>query len=92
VTIVHSLHDALQAAGDAPEIMVIGGAQLYTSSLPRSDRLYLTQIQANLAGDTFFPEVDWAQWRLIRRSATQSGDGVSFFFAVFDRIAKPAQN
>ena len=86
LTIVHSLDDALLAAGDAPEIMIIGGAQLYETALPMSDRLYLTQISTKIAGDTFFPEMDWTQWRLIERSATQSSEGVSFFFAVYDRV------
>lgn len=54
VTVVHSLDEALQAAGDAPEIMIIGGAQLYAATLPLADRLFVTQVQANVPGDTFF--------------------------------------
>lgn len=85
VTIAHSLEDALQAAGDVPEIMIIGGAQLYASALPMSDRLYLTHVQNDISGDTFFPAVNWSQWRQIQRSAMQFSDGVSFFFTIYDR-------
>ncbi|HMX54154.1 MAG TPA: type 3 dihydrofolate reductase [Plasticicumulans sp.] len=58
-----SLDTALAACSDAPEIMLIGGAELYAQTLPICDRLYLTEIDAAPDGDAFFPALDPADWR-----------------------------
>lgn len=62
-TIVYSLEKALEAAKPAQEVMVIGGASLYRQSLPMADRIYLTLIQAKMPGDTWFPQLDYREWR-----------------------------
>lgn len=58
-----SLDTALAACSDAPEIMLIGGAELYAQTLPICDRLYLTEVDAAPDGDAFFPALDPADWR-----------------------------
>lgn len=62
--VVHSLEQALAAAEPAAEAMVIGGAAVYAQALPRADRIYLTEIAAEVAGNVRFPELDPAQWRM----------------------------
>ncbi|HPF57867.1 MAG TPA: type 3 dihydrofolate reductase [Candidatus Competibacteraceae bacterium] len=62
--VVHSLDNALELAGAVPEIMVIGGGSLYAQALPLAARLYLTVIEAEISGDTWFPEWDQRDWRL----------------------------
>jgi len=63
-----TIEGALAIAGEAlrdsgyDEAMVIGGAALYREMLPRTQRLYLTQVHAAPEGDAFFPELD-GQWR-----------------------------
>jgi dihydrofolate reductase len=76
-----SLDAALALAGDAPEVFVIGGAELYALALPRADRLYLTLLDADYAGDTFFPAVDPADWR---ETAREPGEG--FAFVTWERV------
>jgi len=61
--VAHSLPQALALAEPAAEIIVIGGASLYVQVLERVERIYLTLVAAELEGDTWFPELDWAQWR-----------------------------
>lgn len=61
-TVVSSLDGALAAAGDAAEAMVIGGAEIFAQVLPRTDRIYLTRVHANVEGDTFFPELVSEDW------------------------------
>lgn len=64
VTVVHDLDAALAAAGDAAELMVIGGAELYRQLLPRATRIELTEVDADVAGDTrldAFPDADWVE-------------------------------
>ena len=69
VVVAHSFDEALAACGDAPEAMVIGGAQLYAAALPRATRVHLTRIHAALDGDTFFPTLPPAEWREVAREA-----------------------
>lgn len=73
-TVVGSLEQALQAAGDAPELMVIGGAALFAETLPRARRLYLTRIHATIEGDTFFPPYDPSQWRETAREHREADE------------------
>lgn len=61
--IAHSLEDAVAACGDDPEIFVIGGADLYAQALARAGRIYLTTVDAEVAGDTTMPEFDARGWR-----------------------------
>ncbi len=60
-----SLKQALSLAGDVPQIMVIGGAELYRAALPLARRIYLTRVHARIEGDAFFPDFAAAQWRRI---------------------------
>ncbi len=61
VEVADSLENALALADQADEVMIIGGGSIYQSSLPMASRLYLTYIQADIEGDTCFPEfgIEW---------------------------------
>lgn len=65
--VVHSPEEALEKAGDVPEVMVIGGAQVYKDFLPMAHNIYLTIIDADIEGDIFFPEFDQSQWQETER-------------------------
>ena len=69
------------------EIMVIGGAQIYTAFMERADRLYLTRIHCSLQGDVYFPDPDPAIWREVSRSAHQPGekDTAPYTFLRYER-------
>lgn len=61
--VADSIQEAIRVGcGLSDEIFIIGGATLYEASLPLADRLYLTQINRDFAGDTFFPEFDINDW------------------------------
>lgn len=62
----HSLDEALALAGETDEVMVIGGGHLYREALPYARRVYLTEIDAAVAGDTFFPDLE-GDWREVAR-------------------------
>lgn len=55
VTTVTSIEQALAAAGEVEEVMIIGGGAIYAACLPIANRLYVTYIDANVDGDTQFP-------------------------------------
>jgi dihydrofolate reductase len=78
--VVASPAAALAAAGDAGEIMIIGGSQLYELFLPKADRLYVTRVHAEVEGDVFFPEIDAGIWRLIDREMHAADDANQFAF------------
>ena len=72
VDVVRTVEEALQLTRESPELAVIGGAEIYRLTLPYADRIYLTRVEADVAGDTLFPELDVAQW-----SETQAGSHVA---------------
>ena len=65
--VVNSLDDAFQAAGDVDEVMIMGGAGIYGQALELADRLYLTEVQADVKGDVYFPEFDKTKWTEVER-------------------------
>jgi dihydrofolate reductase len=60
--VVGSLDEAWKAAGDADEVCVIGGTTLFRETLPLADVIHLTEVEADVEGDTFFPEFDRSEW------------------------------
>ncbi|QVM96537.1 dihydrofolate reductase [Pseudomonas sp. SORT22] len=70
------------------ELMLIGGAQLYTQAIERglADRLYLTRVELSPQGDAWFPEFDPAQWKLASTQANPAeGDKPAYHFEVWEK-------
>jgi dihydrofolate reductase len=85
VQVAHSLEEALELArGD--EVFIAGGADLYRQTLERVRRLYLTRIDREYAGDTFFPELDLPTWRLLAEEHHPATDTTPpFSFLTYER-------
>ena len=62
-TVVHSLGEALEAADDAEEVMIIGGGVLFTETITFASRLYLTVVHGEFEGDTWFPFFASDDWK-----------------------------
>lgn len=62
---VRSVDEAIAACGNAHEIMVIGGGRVYEQFLPKARRLYLTDIDVQVVGDTHFPDYDPDDWKVV---------------------------
>ncbi len=78
-----------QAEDDgAAEVCVIGGAALFALALPKARRMYLTEVEADVAGDVIFPPFEEADWREVRREAHPAGEGDDhpFVLRVLERI------
>ncbi len=69
ILIANSIPELLAMLDPDLENFVIGGAEIYRQLLPHSQRLYLTIIEENFEADTFFPEFDQAEWKLISTEA-----------------------
>ncbi len=65
--VVRSFEGALSAVPKNEEVFVIGGASLYRQALPRAQRIYLTVVHAEFAGDTRFPDFNRDDWRELER-------------------------
>jgi dihydrofolate reductase len=63
--VVATIDEALEAAGDVEEVMIIGGGNLYEQFLPKTERLYFTRVHARIDGDTYFPEILENEWELV---------------------------
>lgn len=82
----HSLDEAMAACGDDAEVFCVGGAQLYAQALPRAQRLYLTEIHAEYAGDARFPAFSAAQWREVVREPHVTAEGLAYDFVTYHRV------
>jgi dihydrofolate reductase len=80
-----SLEEALELIAGAERGFAIGGAELYASALPRADELVLTEIDADVEGDTFFPAFERSDFEEVAREPHVSPDGTSFAFVTYER-------
>ena len=85
VEVAASLEEALKLAGDVEEVMIIGGEQIFKIALPITDRLYITHIEHDFNGDTFFP-IYGDEWKLISKSEpVETPDGYSYTYCIYER-------
>ena len=63
------------------EIFFIGGSDLYQTMLPRAKTIYLTAIKKEFAGDSFFPEIDSAEWTEVEREDIDDDPDVPFSYS-----------
>ncbi|HEY0739876.1 MAG TPA: dihydrofolate reductase [Chryseosolibacter sp.] len=90
--VTHNIGDAIEIArkGNEQEAFIIGGAEIYKIALPDADRLYLTEIEADVDGDTFFPRFNKAEWKETSRTHHPADEKHKFAFdiVIYDRIKK----
>lgn len=88
--IVHNVEDALRLTRERNEVeaMVIGGAEIYRACLPYANRLYITEIQAEIEGDVYFPEFNRSEWREVSRQhhAIDERHAFAFDFVTYERV------
>lgn len=94
VRVVHSLQEAIELAESLAlingfeEALVIGGAEIYALALPKADRIYLTQVHAEVQGDAFFPPLEPSQWEEVAREdfVAVEPNPYDYSFIVLDRV------
>jgi len=87
--IAHTLEEAIAFCAGDSEIFVIGGGELYRAALTLADRIYLTIVEAEPAGDTHMPELDPAQWHAhsTRHFHQDDRHAYDYRFEIHDRVA-----
>jgi dihydrofolate reductase len=88
VRAVGSINEAFEQAPQSEEVFVIGGAEIFKQTLDRADRLYLTEIDAIVDGDVYFPEYDKSRWKEVSRvhHNTDERHAYPFDFVLYERI------
>ncbi|WP_373740462.1 dihydrofolate reductase [Neisseria sp.] len=82
------LQAALALCADAPEIMIIGGAQIYAQALPFATDLRITEVRIDADGDAFFPEFSPQEWTQAGRTEHTAADGTAYAFVHYERNAR----
>ncbi len=86
--VCHDLAAAFTSA-DSQELMVVGGGQIYAATIAAAERIYLTKVHTTIEdGDTFFPQVDWEDWKIVdeqRHSANHRND-FDYSFVTYERL------
>jgi dihydrofolate reductase len=90
VVVVNKFDDALFVAKqtDAKEIMVIGGGEIYRMAWEKAKRIYLTRINAEPEGDTFFPTIDTKEWKMVseKNNEPDEKNNYAHSFQVWEKI------
>lgn len=88
--VVNSIEQALNMAksSNEKEVFIIGGAEIYSQGFAMANKLYLTEIQATIEGDTYFPKFDKNQWKETSRThhSTDDRHAHSFDFVVYEKL------
>jgi dihydrofolate reductase len=89
IEVAGSLQAALALCADAEQAFVVGGAELYRSALPHADRMHLTLVDAEPAGDVLFPEFDRTGWREVASQDHPADDRHRYAFRLvtLERVA-----
>jgi len=86
--VARSIEEVVEMIKDIPEAMICGGASVYKQFLPLAQKLYITEVHAKPEGDTFFPEVNMAEWKEIKRTDIKADDKnkYDYSFVVLERV------
>lgn len=83
--VVCCLSDAINLCADAPEIIIMGGAQIYEQALPIATDLRITEVQLQIEGDAFFPKFSNIDWQEVSRESHTSDKGINYAFVHYVR-------
>lgn len=88
ILVLSSIDEVLEAVPRTPELMVIGGATVYQQTLPFARRLYVTWVEGEVQGDTYFPAFDPLQWRSSSRRDQPANERNAYplTFETFERV------
>ena len=85
IEIVHSMLQIQQYIEDENENFVIGGAMIYNLLMPYVTKMYVTQIDEEFEGDTFFPKIDEEKWKIVERIPAKEESKVKYEFLTYER-------
>ena len=92
IQVIHSIEGGIElakAAGE-DELFIIGGGEIYRQSMELVDRMYITEVDIETEGDTFFPEIDESQWKLSSEEYHEADERNkwNYCFKIYDRNSR----
>lgn len=92
VDTVHSLEEAEALVAGEPEMMIIGGAEVFRIAMPRMTHIHLTRVHCRIDGDVFMPEIAAGEWREVSREEhpADARNACALTFTLLERVAAPA--
>jgi len=87
VDVVSTLDDAISMVSNVQEIMIVGGAQLYADALSKANKIYLTKINLDIKGDSFFPQFNESEWTVLQKDDFECNElnKIDFSFIVLEK-------
>lgn len=86
-TIVHTIEEVIDRHRPDEELFIIGGAEIFNTTFSHADRLYITHIDDDFEGDTFFPEFDEQHWELVskEKGIKNEKNPYDYYYLVYNR-------
>jgi dihydrofolate reductase len=84
--VVASLEEAMNCCKDDDEAFLIGGAQMYQVGISLADKLYITEVDVDVDGDAYMPEIDYSQWELQEKVEHISSNGLKYCYLIYSSI------
>lgn len=81
--VVPDIESAIQLTSPAEELFICGGAEIYRQALPLVERIYLTELETEIEGDTYFPELPAGEFQIIQ--AQQYQGELNYHFSILQR-------
>jgi dihydrofolate reductase len=90
IFVAHELNEAIEKAkeSEAKEIFIIGGGEIFKQTMDKIDRIYLTRVHTKIEGDTYYPELNKKQWKLIKSQSFPANEknNFPFSFEVWEKV------
>lgn len=87
VQIIHDVEELSKYEEDNQEHFVIGGAMIYKLLLPKCNKLYITEVDEEFEGDTFFPEIKQDEWKIVKKETGPQDDNTfKYYYIDYERI------
>jgi dihydrofolate reductase len=80
VLVVNSLERAIEMSADDPQPFVIGGGEIYRLAMKLADKIELTRVHGTFEADTFFPEIDKNEWKLVSEEFHEKDEKHNYAF------------
>lgn len=85
--VVHSMKEVFEICRNEKEIFIFGGEQIYNLFLPYTEKMYITRIQHEFEGDTYFPELNYDEWNevSVKKGITDEENPYTYYFYIYER-------
>ena len=82
VNVLSNVEEALEVTSAEEEVFIIGGQDIYSQTIRKATKLYITMIDSEIEGDKFFPNIDFSDWKIIDSLSYSKGECNSHDFTV----------